>query len=402
MKVVLQPDPAEPMVAINLRYRVGSWWDPKGREGLAHLLEHLMFAEGEGSDALGVLEASGALRINAVTGLERTEYQGLVPPEVVPRALWLEARRMAGIDPNTVSRRLEQEKRVVVQELRERLYDQPYGAIEGTLQARLFPEPHPLHHLPIGSEASVFAATVEEVLAFHRLHYGPKHSCLVLAGPISVEEVRALITTYFGPLAPQEAPPAALAPAPVLKAEPIFGPEWTSGYSRVSLVWHAPNITAPESRALEVFGAMLSFGATSRAGIANLAQQSILNLKAGRYDTPAGGLFRVDAIVSPGASPLIARSRVRSVIETYIEYKPQPEELAGTTTRLQVEVLRAVGDLEARARLLQDSRAEFGNAAAVLSLAKLWSEVSATEIQEVLNKHLTHEPQVLVAQPVRR
>lgn len=402
LKVILQPDPQEPMVAINLRYRVGSWWDPPQRQGMAHLVEHLMFARSAREDGLADLEASGAIGINAVTELDHTEYYGLFPPEVVPRALWVEAQRMAKLSDVAVQERLEREKRVVIQELRERLYDQAYGGIEAALQQHLFPEPHPLHHLPIGTEASVLAAQPAEVLRFHRQHYGPKHACLVVAGRFSVPEVRAIIEAYFGPIPGQEAPRAAPAPRPTLRAQPLLGPEWSSGYTRVSLVWHAPPLPSPASRVLELLAAMLNSGHTSRAGIANLNEDSIEALWAYRQETPAGGLFRVDAIVSPGASPMIARARVQSVIETYIDFKPDSEELQGTKTRLNVDLLRVIGDLGERASMLQVAQAEFGRPRAILELVGKWSEVSSTEIQETLNKTLIHEPQVAVARPVWR
>src|SRR3974377_335407 len=43
MTVILYPDHALPVAAINIYYRVGSKDEPKHRSGFAHLFEHLMF-----------------------------------------------------------------------------------------------------------------------------------------------------------------------------------------------------------------------------------------------------------------------------------------------------------------------------------------------------------------------
>ncbi len=43
LNVILHHDPRLPRVAVNLHYRVGAQDDPRGRAGMAHLFEHLMF-----------------------------------------------------------------------------------------------------------------------------------------------------------------------------------------------------------------------------------------------------------------------------------------------------------------------------------------------------------------------
>ena len=55
MRVVVNPDPTVPVVAVNLWFDVGSRDEQPGRTGLAHLFEHLMF-EGSANVAAGELE----------------------------------------------------------------------------------------------------------------------------------------------------------------------------------------------------------------------------------------------------------------------------------------------------------------------------------------------------------
>ncbi|MEZ5200522.1 MAG: insulinase family protein [Micropruina glycogenica] len=43
LRVIVNPDPSVPVVAVNLWYDVGSRDERPGRTGLAHLFEHLMF-----------------------------------------------------------------------------------------------------------------------------------------------------------------------------------------------------------------------------------------------------------------------------------------------------------------------------------------------------------------------
>ena len=47
LEVFVQEDHRAPRVAINLRYHAGAKDDPPGRAGMAHLIEHLQFAESQ-------------------------------------------------------------------------------------------------------------------------------------------------------------------------------------------------------------------------------------------------------------------------------------------------------------------------------------------------------------------
>ena len=83
MQVIVLPDKLSRTVHVELRYLVGSAHDPVGKEGLAHLVEHLMFAARSGggggptfADQLAELTHSW----NAGTTHERTQYHVRVAP----------------------------------------------------------------------------------------------------------------------------------------------------------------------------------------------------------------------------------------------------------------------------------------------------------------------------------
>src|SRR5213083_2628249 len=62
LNVIIHEDHSTPMVAVNMRYNVGSAREKPGRTGFAHLFEHIMF-EGSGHAKYGdfdqLLEAAG-------------------------------------------------------------------------------------------------------------------------------------------------------------------------------------------------------------------------------------------------------------------------------------------------------------------------------------------------------
>src|SRR5262245_52278680 len=72
MKLVVVPEPEASDVSVTVRYGVGSIDDPTGREGLAHLVEHMTYEHVRNGEALfDVLERS-ALGFNGFTTADST------------------------------------------------------------------------------------------------------------------------------------------------------------------------------------------------------------------------------------------------------------------------------------------------------------------------------------------
>jgi predicted Zn-dependent peptidase len=96
LRVVLNHDPAIPVVAVAVYYDVGSRNEREGRTGFAHLFEHMMFQGSENVGKAGhfqhIMKAGGTM--NGTTSSERTNYFESLPANQLPLALWLESDRM--------------------------------------------------------------------------------------------------------------------------------------------------------------------------------------------------------------------------------------------------------------------------------------------------------------------
>ncbi len=81
LRVILQPDPSLPLVAINLWYHVGSKNERPGRTGFAHLFEHMLFQGSEHvgtNDHFGYIQQVGGVA-NGSTWFYRTNYFETLP-----------------------------------------------------------------------------------------------------------------------------------------------------------------------------------------------------------------------------------------------------------------------------------------------------------------------------------
>src|SRR5512143_2328011 len=82
LTVVVLPDPSTPLVEVDVRYDVGSRDDPAGKEGLAHLVEHLMFEQrqaGPQAPPIAAVFRERTVAYNAYTVWDSTHYESLAP-----------------------------------------------------------------------------------------------------------------------------------------------------------------------------------------------------------------------------------------------------------------------------------------------------------------------------------
>ena len=123
LEVILAPDPAVPLVAVNVWYHVGSGDEVPGRSGFAHLFEHMMFqgSKNVGSDRhFEVLRKLGSDEINGTTNTDRTNYYEVVPSNQLETGLWLESDRMSHLLDILDKKELDNQIDVVRNERRQR------------------------------------------------------------------------------------------------------------------------------------------------------------------------------------------------------------------------------------------------------------------------------------------
>ena len=120
--------------------RVGSGHDPPGKEGLAHLVEHLAFRArpGGGRDALGPARGRRG-RVRGPHGADATDFQAVGDPEQLDALLAVEADRLRDPLAGVGEADLRREREVLVQELALRADPSSAAAQVQWLTARALP-----------------------------------------------------------------------------------------------------------------------------------------------------------------------------------------------------------------------------------------------------------------------
>ena len=196
LRVIVHRDTSTPMAVVNVMYDVGARDEDPDRTGFAHLFEHLMFGGSidiENYDE--PLQMAGGEN-NAYTTNDLTDYYIQLPAENIETAFWLESDRMLSLAFSEKS--LDVQRKVVCEEFKEHYINKPYGDAWHKLRELAY-EVHPYRWMTIGKELShVEKAKLQDVKDFFFRFYRPVNAILVVAGNVTVEQVKQLSEKWFG------------------------------------------------------------------------------------------------------------------------------------------------------------------------------------------------------------
>ncbi len=198
LRVIVQEDHTSPMAVLNIIYDVGAKDENPDQTGFAHLFEHLMFGGSVNIPSYDEpLQRVGGEN-NAFTNNDFTNYHIQVPAVNIETAFWLESDRMLSLAFSEKS--LEVQRNVVIEEFKQRYLNQPYGDVWLKLKPLAY-QVHPYQWATIGKEIShIENAKIADVKAFFAKHYNPSNAVLVVAGAVTLAEVKSLCDKWFSPI----------------------------------------------------------------------------------------------------------------------------------------------------------------------------------------------------------
>ena len=145
LQVIVIPNHRAPVVTHMVWYRVGAADEPQGLSGMAHYFEHLMF---KGTDKMAPGEFSRLVKKlggndNAFTGQEYTAYFQSISVDHLETMMEMEADRMVNL--NVPDEHFYSEKKVVLEERRQRVDNDPRGVFNEQMRSALFGKPSLWH-----------------------------------------------------------------------------------------------------------------------------------------------------------------------------------------------------------------------------------------------------------------
>jgi zinc protease len=386
MDVVVIPDHRAPVVTHMVWYRNGSADDPRGKSGIAHFLEHLMFKgthkhkQGEFSHL--VAELGG--QENAFTSHDFTAYFQRVARECLKTMMEFEADRMTGL--NLTDEVVAPERDVVMEERRMRTEADPAAQLDEALNAALYT--HHAYGVPIiGLTHEIETLDREDALRYYRRFYTPENAILIVAGDVEAPEVELLARETYGKIpARGEAPQRHRAREPEPRAERIVrlaDPKVEQPqFERIYLVPSAFTAAKGESEALDVLAHHLGGGQTSLL-FRRLVLERGSAVAAGAYyysDAVDESRFYVYATPAEGVSLEELERGVDEVLAELRRDGVSAEDVARASTRLVADAIYAQDSQVALARWFGAALASGGNVQDVLGWA---ARIEAVGVEDV-------------------
>ncbi|MEO7072459.1 MAG: pitrilysin family protein [Rhodanobacter sp.] len=392
LQVISVEDNASPNVAVQMWYHVGSKDDPQGRSGFAHLFEHLMFKStrhmhAEQFDRL-TEDVGGAN--NASTGDDVTNYFEVVPSNYLQTLLWAEAERLSGLNVDAAN--FKSERAVVQEEYRQSVLAEPYGKLFNEIDPHSYTV-HPYKRPTIGSIEDLDAASLQDVIDFHRTFYRPDNVTLIVAGDFDTKQLDAWVDKYFAWI------PKPAAPIPqVEEREPARKKDLrytiysdTAPLPAVALTWLIPPAAdSTDTIALQVAAALLAQGDSSRLYQSLVYRHQVAQQVGADADPRVGpGLFTAYAILASGHTPAQAEKRLNEEI-IWLATQPIPAaEMDKVKTQLLTRALKQRQTAQGVAFALGEATLIGGNPARANSDLIDLQKVSADDVHRVLQKYVT-------------
>ena len=317
LQVILLENHEVPVIDLQVWYHVGGKDELPGHTGFAHLFEHLMFKGSAhvGSEEHGrLIEAVGGFD-NAETGDDTTNFFETFPSNYLERVLWLEADRMGSLNVDDAN--FKSERKVVEEERRVRVDNQPYGSIEEDLRAAAFTV-HGYHHTPIGSIADLEKATLQDVRDFFDTYYKPNNATLVIVGDFSSEQALAWTRKYFEgiPASTKPIPRRATPEPPQTEERNVSRSYSNTPLPAVVIGYKVPARYAADSYPLDLASNILAGGESSRLYQSLVYKDQIAVQSAGFGNfTEDPNLFWAYAIMHPGHTPEDGEKAVVAVLD---------------------------------------------------------------------------------------
>ncbi len=389
LEIYVHEDHSTAMAAVNILYNVGSRDEEENRTGFAHLFEHLMFGGSRHIPAYDEPLQKVGGENNAFTSPDITNYYITLPSVNLETAFWLESDRMMSLsfDPKV----LEVQQKVVVEEFKQRYLNQPYGDVWLKLRPLAY-QVHPYRWATIGKEIShIENATLEDVRQFFYKYYLPNNAVLVVAGDVTVPQVKALAEKWFGPIAPGEKYVRSLPQEPLQTAARFAEIEAKVPLNAIYKAYHTSGRFADDFYTVDLMTDVLGRGKSARLYRQLLKERQLFtNINAYTTSSIDPGLLVVQGNLNTGVSLEEADAAIEEVLQELVEIPLPENELS--KVKNQAESTLAFSEIELLNRAMNLAyAANAGNPELVNQEAERIQAVSVPNIQSMAKKILTKE-----------
>ncbi len=445
LRVFVVERTASPTFAAIYQFGVGAALDPKGKSGIAHLLEHMMF---KGSTNIGGLDAAkeaelmarlgelwdelhleldkrdnpfaeadekrigeleteiekvaaehkglivkneynevlsraGGVGTNAWTNNDTTTYVTQLPANRLELFFKLESDRLL----NPVFREFFSERDVVQAERRQGLDSSPQGKMWEALIGQVFTG-HPYGSPVIGWPADLQRLTRGDAEAYFKRYYSPSNCVMALVGDVDVAEVKRLAEKYFASWEQQALPRLHVTAEETQEGERRRVVQFDAR-PQLMIGWATVREGHADTYPLDVLSSVLGGLWSSRMDknivqAKRLAASVYTNHRAQRF----GGLFVAAGTVNEGHDVHELEAAIKAEVEAIIEHGISDLELERAKITTEVGRVRSLKSNFGQAIRIVNAVGMAGDPGYMDQYARRIASVTSEQVQEVATRYL--------------
>ncbi|HAR20389.1 MAG TPA: peptidase M16 [Cytophagales bacterium] len=386
LQVFVHEDHDTPMAVMNILYNVGSKDEDENKTGFAHLFEHLMFGGSANIPSYDEpLQAVGGEN-NAFTSPDITNYYLSLPSQSLETAFWLESDRMLSLsfDPKV----LEVQRKVVIEEFKQRYLNQPYGDVWLKLNPLAY-QKHSYRWNTIGKEIKhIEQATMEDVKQFFYKFYIPNNALMVVAGNVTVAEVQRLSEKWFGPIPSGKPYHRNIPQEPIQTAQRRLEVKAKVPVDALYMAFHMCDRMSPDYHATDLLSDIVGRGASSRLHHGLVKERPLFSsISAHVSGSVDPGLFVVNGRLNKGVKLEEAEKAVWEILDKVVQEQVDEKELLKVKNQAESSLVFSEVELLNRAMNLAFG-ANLGDADYINKESELISSVTTSQLRSVAEKVL--------------
>jgi len=346
LNVIVIPNHRAPVVTHVIWYKVGGADEPKGKSGITHFLEHLMF---KGTEAFpgGIFSANVRKfggNDNAFTSHDYTAYYQNVPKRYLGKMMEMEADRMENL--SLTAEDVDRERQVVLEERKQRIDNSPQALFQERLMDAIYMN-HPYGTPVIGWDTEIKQLTREDALTSYTKWYAPNNAILIISGDVTVDEVKTLVQKYYGTINPSEDIPAKRYRAeavPLVAEHRLIMQDDQVGQPILRKIFRAPRA----DKALEVAADILGGSTTSRL-YRNLVMKHKKAISISvNYDPVQlnDTVLTINAIPTPNTNIKDLELAINKELRDFVAKGVTPEEVNHSKNKMLAELVYYVDSLQ--------------------------------------------------------
>ncbi len=389
MTILVLEDHSIPNANMYLFWKVGSRNEYPGITGLSHFFEHMMF---NGSKKYGpkqfdrVMEAAGGAN-NAYTTENITAYTDWFPSSALETIFDLEADRIAHLSIDAAM--VESERGVVTSERSTGLENSNFRKLHEEVKGTAF-RAHPYSWGVIGHQSDIDNWSQQDLESYYKTYYAPNNALVVIAGDVTLPQVKKLAKQYFEPI------PAQPEPRKVHTVEPeqlgerrVYVQKPSVSSANILMGFHTPSTQHKDYYPLAMLAAILGEGESSRL-YRSLVDQQQLATQVFTYlpESFDPNLFYIYATAAGETQSTALERAMITEINDIIENGVEEKALTKIKNIAQVDFHRTLSTINGKADTLGTYALFFGGHGKMFTAIEDMEKVSVADIQRVAAKYL--------------